>query len=100
MGKPQPAPPPTEAARTVNMSFTLKAPSASSVFLRGDFNNWSATATPMKKDANGEWSVTVPLKAGRHAYKFLVDGKMVLDPDNPQILTNKNYIDSIVDVGK
>ncbi|HUK82741.1 MAG TPA: protein kinase [Verrucomicrobiae bacterium] len=95
----QPPPPSNGPGRVVDMTFTYKAPTASSVYLRGDFNNWSATATPMKKAANGEWTVTVPLKTGRHAYKFLVDGKMILDPDNSQTVTNGTYVDSIVDVG-
>jgi serine/threonine protein kinase len=96
----QPPSPSTESPGVLNAVFSVKAPNASSVFLRGDFNSWSATATPMKKDASGVWKVTVPLKTGRHAYKFLVDGKMILDPDNPLIVTNGNFVDSIVDVGK
>ena len=48
--------------------------------LAGDFNNWSATATPMKKEGN-VWSVTVPLSPGVHQYKFIADGtRWLQDP--------------------
>jgi len=97
---PQAPPPPVEQLRTLNLTFSFKAPTASSVFLCGDFNKWNRTATPMKKDASGEWTATVPLTTGRHPYKFLVDGKMILDPDNSLTTNIQNYVDSVVDVGK
>jgi hypothetical protein len=79
-----PPPPPTTAGRTWNVQFSIKAPNASKVFLAGEFNNWSETATPMRKQPNGEWIASVQLKRGRYQYKFLVDGKWQTDPDNPE----------------
>ena len=35
----------------------------------GEFNNWSTTATPMKRQKNGSFSTTVELEAGR-SYQF------------------------------
>ena len=79
-----PTPPSTTPARPLNVEFTIKAPSANKVYLAGEFNKWSETATPMRKRPNGEWFVTLQLKPGRYQYKFLVDGKWQTDPDNPE----------------
>jgi Carbohydrate-binding module 48 (Isoamylase N-terminal domain) len=55
--------------------FELTAPGAVKVALVGDFNDWNAAATPMKRAPNGAaWTVTVQLPAGRHVYAFVVDG--------------------------
>ncbi len=79
----QPSPPkPPSTAHEWNVEFSLKAPGASSVNLAGEFNSWSQTATPMRKSFNGDWVVSVPLKAGHYQYKFIVDGKWMTDPDN------------------
>ncbi|MBF0464754.1 MAG: isoamylase early set domain-containing protein [Nitrospirae bacterium] len=47
---------------------------AHKVTLTGDFNDWDTEATPLKKDKNGIFSVTVELEAEtEHQYKFLID---------------------------
>lgn len=55
--------------------------SARNVNLAGDFNEWSARGLPMKWNGK-EWSCTVYLGRGKHTYKFVVDGKWILDPAN------------------
>jgi hypothetical protein len=62
--------------------FTYTDPNAGSVSWAGEFNGWNTSATPMTKDANGVWSVVVPLPAGEHQYKFVVDGQWIADPEN------------------
>jgi hypothetical protein len=76
--------PAVEAFRTVR--FVFMAPQAASVAVVGDFNHWSATATPLRTvGSNGVWTVDVPLSAGRHEYAFVVDGaQWVADPAAPQ----------------
>lgn len=54
---------------------------ARDVFLSGTFNAWSTLKTPMIKKDSG-WVVTVPLLAGKHCYKFIVDGHWMTDPEN------------------
>jgi len=54
---------------------------AKAVYLSGDLNNWSPDALPMQKDGDG-WKIKVHLSPGKHRYKFVVDGKWILDPDN------------------
>ncbi len=65
-----------------NHVFRLKGfDNAATVYLAGDFNNWSPNTFAMKKEGN-EWILNVHLTAGKHAYKFVVDGKWIIDPDN------------------
>jgi 1,4-alpha-glucan branching enzyme len=65
-------------AKPVN--FICFAPDAKQVFLMGDFNDWDPQSHPMKRQPDGGWLVQVPLTHGHHHYRYLVDGKMVLDP--------------------
>lgn len=62
------------------VQFELSAPEAREVFVAGEFNNWDARATPLKKDKNGVWKITFPLTPGRYEYRFLTDGKWENDP--------------------
>jgi hypothetical protein len=65
-----------------NYTFKLKGyPNAKSVHLAGDFNNWMPSSLPMQLK-NNEWVVNVHLYTGKHLYKFLVDGKWIIDPAN------------------
>ncbi|MBI1193874.1 MAG: hypothetical protein GC205_12005 [Bacteroidetes bacterium] len=54
---------------------------ARQVLVSGTFNNWSETGFTMARDETG-WYMDVALKPGKHRYKFVVDGKWILDPDN------------------
>jgi hypothetical protein len=67
------------------VKFVFVAPQAEKVSLVGDFNGWDTTKTPMVRVANGGvWTVTLPLKAGRHLYSFVVDGSAwSTDPTAP-----------------
>ena len=64
--------------------FTLDASTAISVNLAGEFNNWSAAANVLSKDASGKWRTTLQLKPGRYQYKFVVDGSWKTDPANKE----------------
>jgi hypothetical protein len=66
------------------VKFVLIAPQAQRVAVAGDFNGWDPTATPTTRDAQGRWSVFVPLQPGLHVYSFVVDGdQFVADPTAP-----------------
>ncbi len=65
-----------------NYHFRLQGyESARNVYVAGDFNDWGEKVSPMKK-INGEWGTDVYLGRGKHRYKFIVDGKWILDPGN------------------
>lgn len=65
-----------------NYTFSLKGfNNAKNIFLAGDFNNWNPYTLPMKHEDN-IWSANVNLTPGKHLYKFIVDGKWIIDPAN------------------
>ncbi len=65
-----------------NYTFRLQGfADAKKVFIAGDFNNWSPDTYPLSKTGN-EWIINMHLNEGKHLYKFIVDGKWILDPGN------------------
>lgn len=63
-------------------------PDAREVFLAGSFNDWDRRATPMKRDALGDWSVDVELPPGEYRYRLVVDGEWRDDPSAQQTAQN------------
>jgi hypothetical protein len=65
-----------------NFTFRLKGfENAKTVCLSGDLNNWSPDAFKMQR-VGDEWIFKAHLNPGKHRYKFVVDGKWILDPAN------------------
>ena len=64
------------------VTFTLRAPGASEVYLVGDFNNWNPTVERMPREGD-VFSISLFLVEGVYRYKFVVDGRWISDPDNP-----------------
>ena len=77
-----PAPP---QAGSRAFQFVLVAPRATHVSLVGDFNDWDATRTPMRRTGSEAlWTAVVPLEPGRYHYAFFVDGaRWLADPSAP-----------------
>lgn len=49
--------------------------SANQVNLAGDFNNWNVENIPMKRQKNGEFTVSLDLEKGmEYQFKYLIDG--------------------------
>lgn len=84
-----------------NYTFRLKGFSnAKKVFLAGDFNDWSPNTFLMDREGD-EWVFTVHLSPGKHLYKFVVDGKWILDPGNKLWEQNEhNTSNSVLWIGK
>ncbi len=59
--------------KTKKTSFQITLPEAESVALVGDFNGWSDTATPMKKNKSGVWKVDLALEEGEYQFRYLVN---------------------------
>ena len=70
----------TTRTTTKPVNFFCAAPSAQSVYLVGDFNEWDRASHPMRRHVDGWWFIQVQLAHGHHRYRFLVDDKPVLDP--------------------
>jgi 1,4-alpha-glucan branching enzyme len=51
------------------------AGNAEMVNLVGDFNNWSVTATPMKRLKSGDFTLTIDLDIdAKYEFRYLIDG--------------------------
>ena len=70
----------TQQERLAATKFACHAPAARAVFLAGTFNGWDPKATPMLKDATGNWDVAVALSPGRYEFKFVVDSEWCCEP--------------------
>lgn len=57
------------------VTFELPAEvAATAVHLCGEFNDWSATATPLVRREDGSFTVTLPLDVGRtYRFRYLLD---------------------------
>jgi hypothetical protein len=65
---------------TQSVHFEVHAPSAHRVSLVGDFDAWNPSALPMRRSTNGTaWGIDVHLPAGRHAFAYAVDGRLMID---------------------
>jgi hypothetical protein len=65
-----------------NRLFRLRGyPAAHNVILAGSFNNWKEKELKMVH-IKGSWLLSLYLREGTHAYKFIVDGVWITDPDN------------------
>ncbi|TSA27746.1 MAG: hypothetical protein D4R67_05530 [Bacteroidetes bacterium] len=66
-----------------NYRFFLKGfPDARQVYLGGSFNGWNDHKYKMLR-VSGGWAINLYLREGTHAYKFIVDGQWILDPNAP-----------------
>ncbi len=64
------------------VTFRLKGfSSASKIALAGDFNDWKTDNLLMEKDQDS-WVLKVRLSGGKHHYKYIVDGRWIVDPTN------------------
>lgn len=72
------------------VKFEVSAKPNAKVFLAGSFNNWSATDKELReKDGDGYYAGTLLLEPGEYEYKFIIDGKWLIDTDNPNFNQNK-----------
>lgn len=72
-------------AREINektkVTFALQAPDAREVRLAGSFTEWESSPMVLRKQKDGTWKKTVPLKPGTYEYRFMVDGQWMDDPN-------------------
>lgn len=86
--------------------FSLDAAGARQVALAGDFNGWQPDGIFLTDTTGrGHFSVTLPLKPGRYAYMFVVDGaSWVTDPRAEAYrddgFGNQNALVTIEDTGR
>ena len=57
------------------------------VQLVGDVNAWNPQNSPLKLN-QGKWETWLYLNPGNYGYQVVVDGKWILDPNNPKKIEN------------
>lgn len=64
--------------------FECSAEPGSQVCVAGTFNNWDATANPLKDNLDcGHFKAVLSIPEGTHEYKFVVNGVWLSDPKCP-----------------
>ncbi len=73
-----------------NYTFRLHGyENAKKVILTGSFDQWDEKALRMYKVPGG-WELNLFIREGTHAYKFIVDGNWILDPENKIVRPDGN----------
>ena len=79
--------------------FRADFPGAQSVSLTGSFTAWSAEGRPLTRRHDGLWECELPLPAGAHEYRYIVDGTWSEDPHNTESVPNEfGSLNSLVTV--
>ncbi|HBG60476.1 MAG TPA: glycoside hydrolase [Candidatus Omnitrophica bacterium] len=82
--------------KTSKVRFDIYAPQASNVELVGCFNSWMPGQHIMKKERDGFWKTHVTLCSGQYEYKFIVDNKWEIDPENSNtVIMDNGTINSV-----
>ena len=70
------------------VEFTFHAPEAKEVYLTGEFNYWSTSSLPMRKDKDGIWKTEIKLPPGRYEYKYFADRAWVEEIPGEEMIPN------------
>jgi len=107
---PAPAPSHADTARKIEriygpqpdndgIVFVVRAAGARQVQLAGSFNDWNPGRTPMQHVDRDTFQIKVPLRPGRHLYRYVVDGQWRNDPANHIVELNPyGELNNVVEV--
>lgn len=74
----------------VKVTFDVEA-EAKSVFLAGEFNDWSQEATPMKKSKEGTFRATLDLESGKeYQFRYFTSDNTWMNDEAADKLTPNN----------
>jgi 1,4-alpha-glucan branching enzyme len=68
------------ATQKKRVNFNLHAPTARTVYVAGNFNDWDPSARALKCDKKGVWRTWMNLPTGKYEYRFVVDDEWQEDP--------------------
>ncbi len=68
------------ADATIYVQFVMEAPSARTVAVAGDFNDWGGEHELSDPDGDGVWTGRVAVQPGIHEYMFVIDGAEWVTP--------------------
>ena len=88
----------TSELQKTRVQFSLRPEEAvKEAFLAGDFSNWRPV--PMARRKDGSFTIAIPLRPGRYEYKYIVDGKWIVDPGTSMWAENPfGSVNSVVEV--
>ncbi|MBN1671970.1 MAG: isoamylase early set domain-containing protein [Kiritimatiellae bacterium] len=82
------------------VQFQIKADAGSEVYVAGTFNGWNPKKNKLKSGKGGTYATSLMLPAGRHEYKFIIDGTWCVDPECPEWAPNGlGSLNSVITVG-
>lgn len=87
-------------ATSQGVLFVQPLSAAGTMCVAGEFNAWSMTATPMKRNETlGVFEVCVPCPAGKNSYRLVLDGRWATDPYNKATEVNPyGEMNSVIEV--
>lgn len=89
----------SKAPAPQRIRFRLPFLPAQRVNLAGSFNNWDPDQLALLDVGGKHWEIEIPLPAGTHEYRFVVDGRWMTDPANPQTVPNGfGHFNSVITV--
>lgn len=82
------------------ITFRFKTTPGSSVSIAGSFNDWdSCSKVLVDKSLDGDYEIAMLLPKGVYEYKFCVNDRWCVDPENPNFITNSHgTLNSVVEV--
>lgn len=66
------------------VEFAIYQPAARNISLVGDFNNWNPENDILEKGSDGIFRLRLRLRPGAYLYKFVADGRWILDTYNEE----------------
>jgi hypothetical protein len=89
---------PLDVVKLRKPKFVFFSSKAKKVSLIGDFNDW--IEQPMKKTDKNKWEISIEIPEGTYLYNFVVDGKIIVDPNNkkPPKLSKRGYKSSVLEL--
>lgn len=82
------------------IKFEAKGQDVHHVSIAGDFNSWNASINQLRR-VGDVWETTLKLLPGKFAYQLVVNGNWILDPANPDTLSNNmGGVNSVMKVGE
>lgn len=82
--------------------FRFRCDGTTGLYLAGDFNEWSTSATPLQQVKPGTWETKLKLPEGEHRYRYVTaEGGWQTDFSAPNVVANPyGGWDSVVIVSK
>jgi 1,4-alpha-glucan branching enzyme len=72
------------------VTFEVASKESQTVSVVGDFNEWNATASPLKKLKNGKFKAIFSLVSGSsYEFKYLIDGEYINEEKADSLVWNE-----------